>query len=156
MDGMLFFDELYPMTGGVTISKSKFIDEHNNLLHILKSGTKQQRMNEAKDQAKELAAVMHKGGAKAKAMGAGKRTVVQSYIKKLRAFFKSYGLTKKDMNKIVADFKKVLDTIHKRQPDLTIKEFKVKAKDQYDDETEMEENEGDEDDEDADEEDMDD
>jgi hypothetical protein len=60
MDGMLFFDELRgdELRGGVTISKSKFIEEHNKLLHILKSGTKQQRLKEAKDQAEELAAVV--------------------------------------------------------------------------------------------------
>jgi len=60
MDGMLFFDELRgdELRGGVTISKSKFIEEHNKLLHILKKGTKQQRLKEAKDQAEELAAVV--------------------------------------------------------------------------------------------------
>lgn len=155
---MVYFDELAPAyRGGVTISKSKFIDEHNKLLHILKRGTKQQRLKEAKDQAEELAVVM-RGGAKAKtkALGAGKRAVVQGYVKKLRAFFKPYGLSKKDMSKIVADFKKVLDTVHSRRPDLTIKEFKEKAQSQFEDDTEMEENEGEEDDEDAEEEDLDD
>lgn len=64
MDGMLYFDELRgdELRGGVTISKSKFIDEHNKLLHILKKGTKQERLKEAKDQAEELATVM-KGSA---------------------------------------------------------------------------------------------
>jgi len=62
MDGQLFFDQLYPITGGVTISKSKFVDEHKKLLHILKRGTKKQRLNEAKDQAKELAAIMKGSG----------------------------------------------------------------------------------------------
>jgi len=57
MDGHIYFDELY---GGVTISKSKFIEEHNNLLRILKSGSKQDRIKEAKDQGKELAAVIRK------------------------------------------------------------------------------------------------
>jgi hypothetical protein len=58
MDGQLYFDQLYG--GSVTISKQKFIDEHNKLLRILESGTKQDRIKEAKDQAKELAAVIRK------------------------------------------------------------------------------------------------
>lgn len=62
MDGMVFFDELSTYRGGVTISKSKFIEEHNKLLRILKSGTKEERLKEAKDQSEELSAVM-KGGA---------------------------------------------------------------------------------------------
>lgn len=64
MDGMMFFDELTPtyrMTGGgVNISTPRFVEEHKKLLHILKYGTKEQRLNEAKEQAQELSAVMRK------------------------------------------------------------------------------------------------
>jgi len=145
MDRIAFFDELRPaykiaggMCGGMCMSKPTFVKEHVNLIGILKKGTRREREREAADQSRELLKVV--GGA-SKALGAGKRAIIVGYVKKLRAFFTPYGLDKKSMDKLLSDFKKVLMTIHKRRPDLTIKEFKEKTQEQFDNEIEEEENE---------------
>jgi hypothetical protein len=58
-DRLVYFDELI---GGVQISRSDFVDEHLNLLNILRKGSKSARRREAKDQAKELANVLSGAG----------------------------------------------------------------------------------------------
>lgn len=58
-DRTVYFDQLI---GGVQISRSDFIDEHLNLLNILRRGSKSARRREAKDQAKELANVLSGAG----------------------------------------------------------------------------------------------
>jgi hypothetical protein len=59
-------------------------------------------------------------------------------VKSLHAFYKPYGVDRESMTKILSDFRKVLMTIHKRRPDLTVEEFKAKALYQYNDEIENE------------------
>ena len=71
-------------------------------------------------------------------LSAGKTKVVMSYIKKIERFFKPYKLEKRALNKLIREqFVKPLLAIDSRlQP--TIKGFKNKAQDMYDDVTEME------------------
>lgn len=59
LDRLVYFNQLI---GGVQISRPDFIDEHLNLLNILRRGSKSARRREAKDQARELANVLSGAG----------------------------------------------------------------------------------------------
>jgi hypothetical protein len=59
MDRQVYFDELVDsVRGGVMIPKPEFVKEHLKLLDILRSGSRSERLTEAKDQAKELFKVL--------------------------------------------------------------------------------------------------
>ena len=85
--------------------------------------------------------VFQKDKPRAKPLGAAKRSVVQSFVAKLREFLKPWKMDKKSMNGIIDKYKKTLQTVHNRLPEMGIKEFTGIAEKQYNEEIEMEDNE---------------